>query len=114
MMGLKLLHYPLNRCCCPIPNSIPRQLNIGLTEPAFRPQTAVFPINFVSLIGKPDFDFDGFVGISDFFSFVLYFGTVLGDDNYDPKYDLNHDGETNYDDFLIFAQYFGQSLYETG
>ena len=34
---------PRFRCCCRIPNSVSMLLNIGLTEPEFRLQTAVFP-----------------------------------------------------------------------
>ncbi len=44
MIRIDLQVYPLKQCCCRIPHSVSMQLNIGLTEPEFRLQTAVFPI----------------------------------------------------------------------
>ena len=41
--------------------------------------------------------------------FVVKYGSRLGQDRYDARYDLNGDGEIGFDDFLIFADSFGLS-----
>jgi hypothetical protein len=51
-----------------------------------------------------DFNFDGTVGIPDFFLFADHFGTT------DPLYDLNGNGSVDLSDFFVFAENFGGVL----
>ena len=57
---------------------------------------------------SPDFDRSGTVGIPDFLLFVDVFGSQIGQDTYDSKYDMNVDGEIGIDDFLLFVDSFGK------
>ncbi|MDP6585733.1 MAG: hypothetical protein QF535_13845, partial [Anaerolineales bacterium] len=56
-----------------------------------------------------DFDYSGTVDFSDFFQFVDKFGSVAGDDRYEPLYDLNGNGSVDFADFFIFVDNFGKS-----
>lgn len=54
-----------------------------------------------------DFDNDGVVGFTDFLAFVEGFGAVVGEANFDVRFDLNSDGIVDFGDFLLFAAAFG-------
>ncbi len=56
-----------------------------------------------------DFDGDGRIGISDFLLFVEVFGTQIGQENFEPKFDLDSDGTVGISDFLIFLNSFGKT-----
>lgn len=56
-----------------------------------------------------DFDRDGRVDLSDFFTFAEGFGLRRGAPGFDPRYDLNADGAVDLEDFFIFADNFGRS-----
>ena len=71
--------------------------------------------DFVSLtfvmevrLPSPDFDGNGQVNFADFIGFVGKYGTRLGEDGYDARYDLNGDGVIGADDFWIFDASFGE------
>ena len=71
--------------------------------------------DFVSLtftmevrLPSPDFDGNGQVNFADFIGFVGKYGTRLGEDGYDARYDLNGDGVIGADDLSIFAASFGE------
>ena len=71
--------------------------------------------DFVSLtfamevrLPSPDFDGNGQVNFADFVRFVGKYGTRLGEDGYDARYDLNGDGVIGADDFWIFDASFGE------
>ena len=57
---------------------------------------------------SPDFDGNGQVNFADFVRFVGKYGTRLGEDGYDARYDLNGDGVIGADDLSIFAASFGE------
>ena len=61
----------------------------------------------------PDFDGNGIVDLPDFLLFVEYFGTSLGDETYEDRFDLDGDGAINFSDFLIFASNFGKTVPQT-
>ena len=61
-------------------------------------------------LASADFDGDGQVGTSDFLLFVEVFGTQIGQEDFDPKYDLNSDGIIGIPDFLIFVDSFGKTV----
>ena len=56
-----------------------------------------------------DFDGDGDVDISDVQAVAFRWGTVLGDDNYDPCYDLDNDGDIDISDVQQVAFLWGSS-----
>ena len=58
---------------------------------------------------SPDFDGNGQVNFADFIGFVGKYGTRLGEDGYDARYDLNGDGVIGADDFWIFDAAFGSA-----
>ena len=62
---------------------------------------------------SPDFDRSGRVGIPDFLLFVDVFGSQIGQDTYDSKYDLDVDGEIGIPDFLLFMDSFGKMVNRT-
>lgn len=53
-----------------------------------------------------DFDGDGQVGFSDFFSFADAFGQP----DFDSRFDLDNDGQVGFGDFFRFADAFGQGV----
>lgn len=54
-----------------------------------------------------DINHDGEVGPADYTRFVLAFGSMVGDPNWDADCDLNNDGEVGPADFTILSQQFG-------
>ena len=54
-----------------------------------------------------DFDNDGVVGFTDFLVFVERFGAVVGEANFDTRFDLNSDDIIDFGDFLLFTAAFG-------
>ena len=57
---------------------------------------------------SPDFDRSGIVDGPDFLMFADVFGSQIGQDTYDSKYDLDLDGEIGISDFLLFVDSFGK------
>ena len=57
---------------------------------------------------SPDFDRSGTVDIPDFLLFVNVFGSQIGQNGYESKYDLDVDGEIGIPDFLLFVDSFGK------
>ncbi|MFH1777986.1 MAG: dockerin type I domain-containing protein [Candidatus Omnitrophota bacterium] len=57
-----------------------------------------------------DFNDDGNVGPEDFHLFQQHYLTKVGDDNWDPLYDLTGDGFVNIADFGLFDRYYQPSL----
>ena len=57
---------------------------------------------------SPDFDRSGMVDVPDFLFFADMFGSQIGQDRYEAKYDLDVDGEIGISDFLIFLDSFGK------
>jgi len=51
-----------------------------------------------------DFDNDGLVNFRDFILFAEHFGSQLGDERYDPEFDLIPDNNINFADFVLFTE----------
>ena len=60
-----------------------------------------------------DFDNNGSVDLTDFLSFVVVFGTVSSDADYDARMDFDGNGSVNLTDFLIFVGAFGNECQTT-
>ena len=74
-------------------------------------ETVLMDLSVTLLLAKPpspDFDRSGMVDVSDFLLFVDVFGSQIGRDRYESKYDLDVDGEIGIPDFLLFIDSFGQ------
>ena len=48
--------------------------------------------------------------LADFLAFIDVFGSVVGDDRYEAKYDLDMDGDIGVSDHLIFVDAFGATV----
>ncbi len=57
---------------------------------------------------SPDFDGSGFVDLQDLLLFKKGFGSRVGQEHYEVKYDLNGDGAIGVEDYLIFIQSYGK------
>ena len=57
---------------------------------------------------SPDFDGSELVDSQDFSMLTSVFGSRVGQEHYEVKYDLNGDGEIGSEDFLIFIQSYGK------
>ena len=57
-----------------------------------------------------DFTGDNAVGFFDFIEFSLVFNKVLGDAEYDPKFDLSPNDRIDFFDFLVFIRFFDLSV----
>ena len=65
------------------------------------------PASQDSNIVRGDFDYDGIVGLDDFFLFSEQFGKDVTQNN--AEFDLNKDGKINLEDFFIISNNFGKS-----
>lgn len=63
---------------------------------------------------SPDFDGSGTVDFPDFLQFARAFGSSIGEDAYDRKYDLNGNGKIDFPDFVTFARAFGKPAPPSG
>ncbi len=57
-----------------------------------------------------DFTGDNTVNFFDFIEFTVVFNKVLGDAEYDPKFDLSPDDRIDFFDFLVFIRFFDLSV----
>ena len=55
-----------------------------------------------------DFDGSGLVDFADFFLFADHFGRELGEQIFDPLFDLDESGAVDFADFFLLADHFGQ------
>ncbi len=62
----------------------------------------------VAVLPSPDFDGSGFVDLQDLLLFNKGFGSRVGQEHYEVKYDLNGDGAIGVEDYLIFIQSYGK------
>ena len=69
----------------------------------------VASLTFTLEVSLPSADFngDGVINFADFVNFVIKYGSRLGQDRYDARYDLNGDRQVDYGDFRIFAAVYG-------
>ena len=57
---------------------------------------------------SPDFDGDGRVDFNDFIAFASRFGSSVGEDGFDSRFDLDQDRVIGFGDFLLFVAAFGR------
>jgi hypothetical protein len=60
------------------------------------------------------FGADNQVGFDDFFHFADNFGLRVGDQLFEPAFDLNPNGQIGFDDFFVFADNFAKIAVGTG
>mgnify|MGYP001242150964 FL=1 len=57
-----------------------------------------------------DFTEDNTVNFFDFIEFTIVFNKILGDAEYDPKFDLSPNDKIDFFDFLVFIRFFELSV----
>jgi hypothetical protein len=73
--------------------------------------------NAVAVDGTPVyglFGADNRVGYDDFFIFADHFGLAVGQEAFEPAFDLSRNNRIDYDDFFVFAENFGQVVQIAG
>jgi len=73
--------------------------------------------NAVAADGTPVyglFGADNRVGYDDFFIFADHFGLSVGQEAFEPAFDLSRNNRIDYDDFFVFAENFGQVIQIAG
>ena len=82
-------------------------LEAELNEGAIAATALPGAIEVIGQASSTDFDGSGDVDFDDFFLFADHFGSIEGDADFDPIFDLDGSGAIDFPDFFRFADAFG-------
>ena len=89
----------------------------NLTESSFARTAMAIRNNVKDADGLPVFGLfgtDNTVSFDDFFIFADNFGLKLGDEGYEPAFDLHPNSRVDFNDFFVFADNFGKTANVAG